>query len=79
VTEVKASVARRAHGIYRGAEYVWTSAEGQDRVVVTEKMLEERRGIVKRRPGKIGDGKIFVTTVRAVVRIRTGENQRGCV
>jgi nitrogen regulatory protein P-II 1 len=49
--------------------------------VVTEKMLESAiEAIVKAaRTGKIGDGKIFVSTVEQVVRIRTGETNEAAV
>jgi nitrogen regulatory protein P-II 1 len=48
---------------------------------VTEKMLEAAiEAIVKAaRTGKIGDGKIFVSTVEQVVRIRTGETNEAAV
>ena len=50
-------------------------------VVVTERMLEGAiEAIVKAaRTGKIGDGKIFVSTVEQVVRIRTGETNEAAV
>jgi nitrogen regulatory protein P-II 1 len=50
-------------------------------VVVTEKMLEPAiEAIIKAaRTGKIGDGKIFVTNVDQVVRIRTGEINEAAV
>jgi nitrogen regulatory protein P-II 1 len=50
-------------------------------VVVVEKMLEPCiEAIIKAaRTGKIGDGKIFVTSVEQVVRIRTGEVNEAAV
>ena len=68
--------------LYRGAEYVVDFLpKVKIEVVVTEKMLEGAiEAIVKAaRTGKIGDGKIFVTTVEQVVRIRTGETNEAAV
>ena len=50
-------------------------------VVVTDKMLESAiEAIVKSaRTGKIGDGKIFVTSVGQVLRIRTGETDEAAI
>jgi nitrogen regulatory protein P-II 1 len=49
--------------------------------VVTDKMLDSAiEAIIKSaRTGKIGDGKIFVTAVEQVVRIRTGETDEAAV
>jgi nitrogen regulatory protein P-II 1 len=50
-------------------------------VVVTDKMVEQAiEAIVKSaRTGKIGDGKIFVTSVEQVIRIRTGETDEAAI
>jgi nitrogen regulatory protein P-II 1 len=50
-------------------------------VVVVDKMVEQAiEAIVKAaRTGKIGDGKIFVTAVEQVVRIRTGETNEAAI
>ena len=50
-------------------------------IVVTEKIVEQAiDAIIKAaRTGKIGDGKIFVTSVEQVVRIRTGETDEAAV
>ncbi len=77
VTEVKGFGRQKGHTeLYRGAEYVVDFlpkvkvevAVGAD---IAEKVIEAIRGAAN--TGKIGDGKIFVTTVEEVVRIRTGE------
>ena len=68
--------------LYRGAEYVVDFLpKVKIEVVVTDKMLEAAiEAIVKAaRTGKIGDGKIFVTSVEQVVRIRTGETNEAAV
>ena len=83
VTEVKGFGRQKGHTeLYRGAEYVVDFLpKVKVEVVVTEKMLEGAiEAIVKSaRTGKIGDGKIFVTTVSHVVRIRTGETNESAV
>ena len=50
-------------------------------VVVADKLADQAiEAIVKAaRTGKIGDGKIFVTTVEQVIRIRTGETDEAAV
>jgi len=77
VTEVKGFGRQKGHTeLYRGAEYVVDFLpKVKIEVAVTDKMVESAiEAIVKSaRTGKIGDGKIFVTAVEQVVRIRTGE------
>jgi nitrogen regulatory protein P-II 1 len=77
VTEVKGFGRQKGHTeLYRGAEYVVDFLpKVKIEVAVTDKMVEAAiEAIVKAaRTGKIGDGKIFVTSVEQVVRIRTGE------
>ena len=81
--EVKGFGRQRGHTeLYKGAEYVVDFLpKVKVEVVVTEKMLEGAiEAIVKAaRTGKIGDGKIFVTDVEQVVRIRTGETNEAAV
>src|SRR5213594_4716567 len=83
VSEVKGFGRQKGHTeLYRGAEYVVDFLpKVKIEVVVTEKMLEGAiEAIVKAaRTGKIGDGKIFVTAVEQVVRIRTGETNEAAV
>ncbi len=77
VTEVKGFGRQKGHTeLYRGAEYVVDFLpKVKIEVAVTDKMVESAiEAIIKSaRTGKIGDGKIFVTSVEQVVRIRTGE------
>ncbi len=77
VTEVKGFGRQKGHTeLYRGAEYVVDFLpKVKVEIVVTADMLDRAiDAIVKAaRTGKIGDGKIFVTSVEQVVRIRTGE------
>ena len=77
VTEVKGFGRQKGHTeLYRGAEYVVDFLpKVKVEVVVPDKLTDQAiEAIVKSaRTGKIGDGKIFVTTVEQVIRIRTGE------
>jgi nitrogen regulatory protein P-II 1 len=77
VTEVKGFGRQKGHTeLYRGAEYVVDFLpKVKIEVVVPDNQVEMAiESIVKAaRTGKIGDGKIFVTSVEHVVRIRTGE------
>lgn len=77
VTEVKGFGRQKGHTeLYRGAEYVVDFLpKVKLEVVVAENLAEiVIDAIIKAaRTGKIGDGKIFVTNVEQVIRIRTGE------
>ncbi len=83
VTEVKGFGRQKGHTeLYRGAEYVVDFLpKVKVEIVVADSMLEQAtEAIIKSaRTGKIGDGKIFVTTVEKVVRIRTGETDESAV
>ena len=83
VTEVKGFGRQKGHTeLYRGAEYVVDFLpKVKVEVVVPDGMVEQSiDAIVKAaRTGKIGDGKIFVTSVEQVVRIRTGETGEAAV
>ena len=83
VTEVKGFGRQKGHTeLYRGAEYVVDFLpKVKIEVVVADGMVEGViEAIVKTaRTGKIGDGKIFVTEVEQVVRIRTGETDEAAV
>lgn len=83
VTEVKGFGRQKGHTeLYRGAEYVVDFLpKVKIEIVVTEKLIEPAiDAIIKSaRTGKIGDGKIFVTSVQQVVRIRTGETDEAAI
>ena len=83
VTEVKGFGRQKGHTeLYRGAEYVVDFLpKVKVEVVVSDKLVDQAiEAIVKAaRTGKIGDGKIFVTTVEQVIRIRTGETDEAAV
>ena len=77
VTEVKGFGRQKGHTeLYRGAEYVVDFLpKVKLEIVVADSGLDEAiEAIIKAaRTGKIGDGKIFVSSIEQVVRIRTGE------
>ena len=83
VTEVKGFGRQKGHTeLYRGAEYVVDFLpKVKIEAIVSESQVEQAvEAIVKAaRTGKIGDGKIFVTTVEHVVRIRTGETNESAI
>ncbi len=83
VTEVKGFGRQKGHTeLYRGAEYVVDFLPKVKVEIVVPESLAERaiEAIVKAaRTGKIGDGKIFVTPVEHVVRIRTGESGEAAI
>ena len=83
VTEVKGFGRQKGHTeLYRGAEYVVDFLPKVKVEVVVKSEDVERcvEAIVRAaRTGKIGDGKIFVTPVDRVVRIRTGEEDEAAV
>ena len=77
VTEVKGFGRQRGHTeLYRGAEYVvdFLPKTKVELIVGDQDVERVVEAIIKAaRTGKIGDGKIFVTNLADVVRIRTGE------
>ena len=83
VSEVKGFGRQKGHTeLYRGAEYVVDFLpKVKVEVVVSDNLVDGViEAIVKvARTGKIGDGKIFVTPVEQVVRIRTGETDESAV
>ncbi len=83
VTEVKGFGRQKGHTeLYRGAEYVVDFLPKVKVEVIVSDALVDRaiEAVVKAaRTGKIGDGKIFVTNVEQVVRIRTGESGEAAV
>lgn len=83
VTEVKGFGRQRGHTeLYRGAEYVVDFlpktkievAVGDDRVDAVIEAISAAS-----RTGKIGDGKLFVTDLKQVIRIRTGETDSNAI
>lgn len=83
VSEVKGYGAQKGHSeLYRGAEYVvdFLPKIRLELVVGDDRLDETVNTIVDAaKTGKIGDGKIFVTDITKVVRIRTGETDEEAI
>jgi len=83
VTEVKGFGRQKGHTeLYRGAEYVVDFLPKVKLEVIAAdslvpKIIETIEAAAK--TGRIGDGKIFVTTVEEVIRIRTGERGEAAI
>ena len=83
VTEVKGFGRQKGHTeLYRGAEYVVdflpkVKIEAAVDDAIVEQVIEAIESSA--RTGKIGDGKIFVSTLEQVVRIRTGETGKDAI
>jgi nitrogen regulatory protein P-II 1 len=82
-TEVKGFGRQKGHTeLYRGAEYVVDFLPKMKlELVVNDEQVERCVEVITNaaRTGKIGDGKIFVTDVLQVVRIRTGEQDQDAI
>ncbi len=83
VTEVKGFGRQKGHTeLYRGAEYVVDFLPKiKMEIVIADSQVEDVvNDIVKAaQTGRIGDGKIFITNIEEVVRIRTGERGEDAV
>ncbi|WP_047539305.1 P-II family nitrogen regulator [Methylotenera versatilis] len=83
VTEVKGFGRQKGHTeLYRGAEYVVDFLPKiKIELVLTDEMVDAAvEAIIKSaHTGKIGDGKIFVSSVEQVIRIRTGETGESAI
>lgn len=83
VSEVKGFGRQKGHTeLYRGAEYVVDFLpKVKIEALVTEELVEQCLEAIQKsaRTGKIGDGKIFVTEVEQVIRIRTGETGEAAI
>ncbi|MCA1924981.1 MAG: P-II family nitrogen regulator [Thiobacillus sp.] len=83
VTEVKGFGRQKGHTeLYRGAEYVVDFLPKiKIELVIADTLLDRAMEaiIAAARTGKIGDGKIFVSNMEQVVRIRTGESGEAAI
>jgi nitrogen regulatory protein P-II 2 len=83
VTEVKGFGRQRGHTeLYRGAEYVVDFVpKTRIEVAVRDDLLESvvEAMIKAAKTGKVGDGKIFITDIARVIRIRTGETDEAAL
>jgi len=77
VTEVKGFGRQKGHvELYRGAEYdISFIPKVKMEVVVSDSMVDKVVSTIqeKAKTGKIGDGKIFISELKEIIRIRTGE------
>ena len=77
VTEVKGFGRQKGHTeLYRGAEYVVDFLpKVKLEIALTDEMVDGAVDAITKaaQTGKIGDGKIFISTLEDVIRIRTGE------
>ncbi|QSX30875.1 MULTISPECIES: nitrogen regulatory protein P-II [Shewanella] len=83
VSEVKGFGRQKGHTeLYRGAEYmVDFLPKVKIELVIQDELLDQAIDVIVEtaRTGKIGDGKIFVTDIERVIRIRTGEENEEAV
>jgi nitrogen regulatory protein P-II 2 len=83
VTEVKGFGRQRGHTeLYRGAEYVVDFVpKTRIEVAVKNELVEQvmEAIVAASKTGKVGDGKIFVTDIIRVLRIRTGETDNAAL
>jgi len=77
VLDVKGYGRQQGHSeLYRGAEYVVDFLpKVKLEIIVNDEIVEQCLDVITQvaKTGKIGDGKIFVTPIEDVIRIRTGE------
>ena len=83
VTEVKGFGRQKGHTeSYRGTEYaIDFLPKSKIELIVTDELVNQVIETIERaaKTGKIGDGKIFLSPVEEVVRIRTGERGRDAI
>lgn len=83
VTEVKGFGRQKGHTeVYRGAEYkIDFLAKSKIELVIPDEIVPQAIETIERnaKTGKIGDGKIFVSPVEEVIRIRTGERGKDAI
>ena len=83
VTEVKGFGRQKGHvELYRGAEYdISFIPKVKIEAVVADSIADKVISTImeKAKTGKIGDGKIFVTKIEEVIRIRTGEKGESAI
>jgi nitrogen regulatory protein P-II 1 len=83
VSEVKGFGRQRGHTeVYRGAEYMIDFVpKSKIELIVVDELVPQVIETIERaaKTGKIGDGKIFLSSVDEVIRIRTGERGRDAI
>jgi len=83
VCEVKGFGRQRGHTeVYRGAEYtIDFIPKSKIELIVSDELVSQVIEVIERaaKTGKIGDGKIFLSSIDEVIRIRTGERGRDAI
>jgi nitrogen regulatory protein PII len=83
VTEVKGFGRQKGHvELYRGAEYdIAFIPKVKIEIVVADSIVDKVVSTImeKAKTGKIGDGKIFISKIEDVIRIRTGEKGESAI
>ena len=83
VTEVRGFGRQKGHTeLYRGAEYIVDFIPKiKIEIVIDDKLLKKAIDTIQKtaNTGKIGDGKIFVTSIEEAIRIRTGEKGNNAI
>ena len=83
VSEVKGYGRQKGHSeLYRGAEYIVDFLPKiKMEMIISGDMVEQVTStmVEAARTGKIGDGKIFVTDIEQIIRIRTGETDNEAI
>ena len=83
VSEVKGYGRQKGHTeLYRGAEYaIDFLPKIKVEIVISDKLVDDVIDVIKNKAqtGRIGDGKIFISTVEETVRIRTGETGENAI
>lgn len=83
VIEVKGYGRQKGHTeLYRGAEYaVDFLPKIKIELIITDELVEDVIDVIKSKAhtGRIGDGKIFISTIDEVIRIRTGESGKSAI
>ncbi|ADJ24018.1 Nitrogen regulatory protein P-II [Hyphomicrobium sp. GJ21] len=83
VIEAKGFGRQKGHTeLYRGAEYVVDFLpKVKIEVVLSDEMLDKAVEAIQKaaKTGRIGDGKIFISTIEDAIRIRTGESGRDAI
>jgi nitrogen regulatory protein PII len=83
VTEVKGFGRQKGHTeLYRGAEYVVDFLpKVKVEAIVDDKLVDQAIEAIEKsaKTGKIGDGKIWVTKLDTIIRIRTGESGKDAI
>jgi nitrogen regulatory protein P-II 1 len=83
VSEVKGYGRQKGHTeLYRGAEYaVDFLPKIKVELIIPDELVDDVVEVIKKKAhtGRIGDGKIFVSTIDEVVRIRTGETGKDAI